>query len=518
MILVRLILATTLAIAVSAMATQQNILLIIADDYGADGSSLYNSTNTGASLPPTPNIKALAQTGVVFSRAYANPVCSPTRACLITGRYSFRTGIGDAIMGPTSPSLKFSEFTLADAFAANSGLGYRVAQFGKWHLATGPGSPNNIGGWPHFAGSIPGALVSYTNWTKTIDGTSTANYTNYETTDVVNDAIAWIQAQGNSPWFAWVAFNAPHTPLHKPPNSLCPHYTGLSGTQADINANPRPYFEAMVEALDTEMGRLLAAVDPAKTHIIFLGDNGTTAQVLQPPYPSARGKSTLYEGGTKVPFIIAGPAVANPNRTNSTLVHAVDLYATILDLAGINMAATVPTNIVVDSKSLVPLLQTNATSTRHLYTELFGDNIVNNQDGRALRNEQFKLIQFNDTHEEFYDLLADPYERTNLLNSALNATQQANYYALTLKLTEYQETLTPPTITAVTHSIGQTSVTVQWQSGLSYVLWRADTPSYLSWVPVSNAIVVTNGTSTVTLTDPNATAVAQFYLIQAKAQ
>src|SRR4051812_1939178 len=80
-----------------APAAQQNILLIIADDYGADSSSLYNSTNAGASLPPTPNIDSLARSGVVFRHAYANPVCSPTRACLITGRYGFRTGVGDVV-------------------------------------------------------------------------------------------------------------------------------------------------------------------------------------------------------------------------------------------------------------------------------------------------------------------------------------------------------------------------------------------------------------------------------------
>src|SRR4051794_13703782 len=96
----------------NASAAQQNILLIIADDYGVDSSSLYNSTNTGASLPPTPNIVSLAQSGVLFRNAYANPICSPTRACLITGRYGFRTGIGDVIVGAGSAVLTSSEFTL----------------------------------------------------------------------------------------------------------------------------------------------------------------------------------------------------------------------------------------------------------------------------------------------------------------------------------------------------------------------------------------------------------------------
>src|SRR4029079_16777403 len=104
----------------------------------------------------------------------------------------------------------------------------------------------------------------------------------------------------------------------------------LSGTTQDINQHPRPYFEAMVEAMDTEMGRLLAAVDRTNTHIIFMGDNGTVGQVIQPPFPAARGKDTLYEGGTHVPFIISSPIVVDPGRTNSTPVNAVDVFSTIL--------------------------------------------------------------------------------------------------------------------------------------------------------------------------------------------
>src|SRR6185295_15070846 len=154
-----------------------------------------------------------------------------------------------------------------DAFAA-SGLGYHLAQFGKWHLALGPNSPRTVGGWTNFAGGIPGAVSSYTNWSKTINGTTTANYTNYATSDVVDDAVNWITGRGTNAWFAWVAFNAPHTPLHKPPTNLAPHYASLSGTTPDINNNPVNYFNAMIEAMDTEIGRLLTAVNRTNTHII----------------------------------------------------------------------------------------------------------------------------------------------------------------------------------------------------------------------------------------------------------
>jgi arylsulfatase B len=496
-------------------AAQQNILLIIADDYGADSSSLYNSTNNGASLPPTPNIISLVTNGVVFRNAYAYPVCSPTRACLITGRYGFRTGIGDVIAGTGSAVLTASEFTLPEVFAANPSLNYQLAHFGKWHLNNLPNSPNNIGGWPHFSGSLVGALANYTNWTKTIDGSSTLNYTNYATTDLVNDAVAWIQSQSNKPWFAWIAFNAPHTPFHKPPNALCPHYTSLSGTQMDINQHPRSYFEAMVEAMDTEIGRLLSAVNRTNTHIIFLGDNGTPGQVIQPPFSSTKAKDTLYEGGTRVPFVIAGPAVVNPGRTNDTIVQAVDVFSTILEMAGISNVTTFTTN-VIDSRSALSAVTTTSNFTRFAYAEKFGTETPS-PDGRALRNTQFKLIQFTNSTEEFYELLSDPYEKTNLLSGAMTASQQANYYSLEMRLGLYQNTLAPPTIATFAFSNGQFSATVPRATNIGFRLWRAAELSELAWLPVTNAVIATNGTN-VTLTDTNAVGAMDFYRVEAKAQ
>ena len=495
-----------------AKAAAPNILLIIADDYGADSSSLYN-TNAAASLPPTPNIVSLAQSGVLFRNAYANPVCSPTRACLITGRHGFRTGVGDVVMGAGSATLSASEFTVAEAFAANPALGYEVAAFGKWHLALGANSPATIGGWPHFAGSLQGAISSYTNWTKTVNGTSTTS-TNYATTDLVNDAVTWIQSKGTNRWFAWVAFNAPHTPLHKPPASLCPHYTSLSGTTADINNNPRKYFEAMTEAMDTEIGRLIATVNRTNTYIIFMGDNGTMGNVIQPPYPSTRGKDTLYEGGIHVPLIIAGPGVSVTNATNQTLVHAVDLFSTILDMAGINVATTIPAGVTIDSKSILPALTNNSSLTRWVYAEKFGTNTAA-ATGRTLRNSQFKLVRFDSGSEKLYDLLSDPYEGTNLLNGVLSDVQLANYYALTLRLCGYQQTLAAPVVSNTAKVNSGVNVTVSRDTNLVYSLWRSPTLEELSWAPVTNPVIGTNG-GYITLTDTNALAGELFYRVVAE--
>jgi arylsulfatase B len=500
----------------SAHAAPKNILLLIADDYGVDSSSLYNSTNNGATLPPTPNLAALASNGVLFTKAYANPVCSPTRACLLTGQFGFRTGVGDVI--DFGPSLGTNLFSLPRMFATNSALGYHVSQFGKWHLAAGPNSPRNTGGWTNFSGSLLGAVANYTNWTKVINGAQTFNYTNYATLDITQDATNWIGARGTNPWFAWVAFNAPHTPLHLPPTNLCPHYANLSGTVGDIAAHPENYFAAMVEAEDTAIGKILSWVNLTNTHVIFLGDNGTANSVIQPPFTNTRAKDTLYEGGTHVPFIIAGPAVFAPNRTNATPANMVDVYSTILEMAGINAAATIPTNNPIDGQSLLAVLRTNnLTLPRYAYSELFGtNNLAVNNGGRTLRDSRWKLIDFTSKADEFYDLAIDPYEKTNLLATAMDATQLGNFYSLTLKLGDYQIAFAPPVITGLGKTNAQFSVTVQRNLTNSYGLWRTSALDGLNWSPLTNALVVTNGASSVTLTDTNAAAAHNFYRVRAQ--
>ena len=512
-----ILLLALLAVGPAVRATPQNILVLIADDYGVDSNSLYN-TNPAASLPPTPRINALKQTGVLFRNAYANPECSPTRACMMTGRHAFRHGVGDAIASAADAQLKAAEFTLPDAFAANPALGYQLAQFGKYHLDLGPNTPNTIGGWPLFSGCIPGAVASYTSWTKTVNGTQTANYSVYATTDTANDAITWIQGHSAQPWFAWVAFNAPHTPLHKPPNSLAPHYTTLSGTAQDIAAHPRSYFEAMCEAEDTEIGRLLDSINLTNTTIIFLGDNGTTNLVIQPPFPNTRGKSTLYEGGIHVPLIIAGNAVVSPNRESTALVHAVDLYSTILDLAGISTAATVPGNITLDSHSLLPILRNTADGERTVYDEIFGSNVAAANVGRCVRNAQYKLIAFTGSGaQEFYDLTADPVETTNLLVGPLTAAQQQNLNCLTLKLAQFQTATAVPVVTTTALSSGQFTITIPRTATTGYALWRAADLACASWAPVGDAVIAL-GATTVQLTDPNATAGQFFYRVLATPQ
>jgi arylsulfatase A-like enzyme len=458
---------------------------------------------------------------VRFTNAYAYPVCSPTRSCILTGRFGLRTGTGNVVSAAAGNALKASEFTLPDAFAANSGLGYQLKHIGKWHLGGANTAPCATGGWPAFSGTMLGEIPNYTNWTKVVTnglpaGTSSSTVTTYATTDQVNDAAAWIQTQrlAGKPWFAWVAFNAPHTPFHLPtPTSLCPHYTTLSGTTQDINAHPLSYYNAAVEAMDTEIGRLLASVDLATTTVIFIGDNGTPNQVLQSPFPAGHGKDTLYEGGVRVPLIICGPQVVSGGRTSDVMTHVVDLYATILELAGISVANTVSSSISLDSQSLMPVLQNQSLVRDRIYVEEF-DTSDATLGGVALRDEHYKLIKKKVGAAEFYDLQADPYETTNLIftgTSALTAEQLSYYNRLRYNFGRYTSATTP-TVSAFGTSGPGFSVTVAQASGTTQTLWSCTDLTTGFWAPVSGATSQVSGAN-LTFTDNSPIPSRVFYSV-----
>jgi hypothetical protein len=220
------------------------------------------------------------------------------------------------------------------------------------------------------AGYMGAAVQDYRNWTKVVNGVS-SNTTLYATTEQANDAIAFIQSRRTNLWFVWLAFSAPHGPINKPPTNILATaaYINLSGTPADINTNGRAYQEAMTQALDTEIGRVIDVV-PTNTDIVFLGDNGSEIQFQQPPYyytnntPDTNGhaKFTLYEGGSRTPCFITGPDVVNGGRTNNTLVNEVDMFQTIQELAGINVAATLPANVIIDSKACFQIIGARPSS------------------------------------------------------------------------------------------------------------------------------------------------------------
>lgn len=395
------------------------LLLVVADDFGVDVSAGY-ADFAGVERAPQPTIEALAARGRVFERAWANPLCSPSRAGLLTGRYAHRHGVGESV-SETSPGLSLDERLLPAAIAA-TGATIPTAAFGKWHLAgtdNGGAEHPNRAGFSHFAGALGGELDDYNRWERTVDG-ETSTVGTYATTRVVDDARRWIDAQGE-PWFALVAFHAPHTPIHAPPAALhdrsdCP--------EGPVGSDAVPCFRAMIQAMDHELGRLLEGLHPDTT-VIFLGDNGTWDEVDQGAWPEGHAKSSLYLGGAWVPLIIAGPEV-EPGRS-AALVDLVDLFPTSLELLGLSVEAAVDPLRPIDGVSLLPHLRDAAVVHPRAFqlSEWFGSRADRAESGQAIGDGRLKRIRFRSGEERLFDIQVDPGEQSPLDPGGLSEEDSA---------------------------------------------------------------------------------------------
>jgi arylsulfatase A-like enzyme len=376
--------------------TPTNVLLVVADDLGVDMVRAYGEHPDAA---PTPNIDALASSGVLFRNAYATPTCSPTRAGILTGRGGARTLLGTPIREYLPEfSLLQSELTLAEVLRDLAPSPIPSAAIGKWHLgstANGDALHPNLQGFGHFAGTLGNLRFGddYFQHAKVVDGVQSTS-TTYATTEQVDDALASIGAM-SEPWFVYLAFNAPHAPFHAPPPGL--HSYVLSGNPDE---EPKLHYRAAVEAMDTEIGRLLATMDPgvrSRTTVIFVGDNGSPAEAVVAPSDPNRVKGTLYEGGVRVPLIVAGPGVRAPGRECQALVSTVDLFPTVAELAGVDpqqLSARAPE---FDGRSLRPYLvrPNHAPMRQYVVAERFvpngpGPYIAT---GWMIRDARWKLIE-----------------------------------------------------------------------------------------------------------------------------
>lgn len=388
--------------------TSPNILFVIADDLGIDAMPGYA---VGAQKPNMPTLERLANSGIRFTQAWASPVCTPTRASLLTGKYGFRTGV---LGVEQSNDLPANERIVQRAMEGR----YSTSVIGKWHVTTNNqyDRPEAMG-VGHYAGLFTGGVNDYSNWLLTTDGSAIRQDT-YMTTALTDLAIDWIAGQ-DQPWFCWLAYFAPHSPFHLPPQAL--HTQGvLPEDEASIAANPLPYYFAMIESVDSELGRLLSSLSSStleNTLIVFIGDNGTPNQVAQAPYAATKAKGSLYEGGIRVPLVVSGYGVSRQGVEDQTLVSAVDLYNTFLEVGGF------PTE-ELDSQSLWPLIHQNGDHERSFnYSEVLGNRA--NRSGYTLWDGRFKLIVLNNGNELFFDLQNDPSEDTNLLATSLSAEAQS---------------------------------------------------------------------------------------------
>ncbi|MGL5853415.1 MAG: sulfatase-like hydrolase/transferase, partial [Phycicoccus sp.] len=258
-----------------ASSGRPNVLVVVADDFGVDASPCY--PDAGEAKPDMPTLESLCGQGVVFDQVWTNPVCTPSRAAMLTGTYGVRTGVG----GVDDP-LPDTEATIHRLLDEQTD--YAASVIGKWHLGGSPDSvqPDNPEqlGVPYYAGVLSGQVEDYSRWPLTVDGETTETDT-YITTELTDRARDWI-AEQDRPWFTWLAYTAPHTPFHLPPDELHSR-DDLTGERADIRERPREYYFAAAEAMDAELGRLLDSLPEGErenTVVAFVADNGSPRQVV----------------------------------------------------------------------------------------------------------------------------------------------------------------------------------------------------------------------------------------------
>ncbi len=445
----------TMTESVGQVNSRPNILFVLVDDLGwadigVNGSQFYE----------TPHINKLARAGMRFDNAYASsPVCSPTRAALLTGRNPARLHITDWIPGfqagpnanPNKPllgpaihnQLPLSEVTLAEVLKAE---GYRTMFAGKWHLGgegflpQDQGFSINKGG--HHKGQPPGGYYSPYNNPQLSDGPDGE----YLTDRLTDETIRFIEGNRQQPFFAYLSLYTVHTPIQAAKRHLDKFTSKAAALQPLLGSAYRregaantklrqdnPAYASMVHAMDENVGRLLAKLDELglsdNTIVVFTSDNGGLSTYLGDKLkptsnePLRAGKAWLYEGGIRVPLIMHVPGTTRPGRVSSQPVTSTDLFPTLLELAGI----TVPGNITLDGLSLAPVLgdATHELDRQALYWHYPHYHGVTWSPGAAIRVDDWKLIEFYEEQRvELYNLADDISEKHDRAEAMPEKTAQ----------------------------------------------------------------------------------------------
>jgi arylsulfatase A-like enzyme len=400
--------------AAPAAASKPNIIHIVADDLGWKDVGF-----NGCADIKTPNIDALATGGAKFTQFYVQPMCTPTRACLMTGRYPFRYGLQTAVIPSVATyGLDTSEWLLPQALKE---AGYKTAIIGKWHLGHGDRKfwPKQRG-FDYQYGAMIGELDYFTHdehgvldWFRDNEPVREEGYT---TTLLGKDAAKYVEAQdASSPFYLYLTFNAPHTPYQAPKEYV--------DRCSSIEDPTRRTYAGMVTALDDEIGRVVAALDRKglreNTIILFHSDNGGTRNAMFSGVmadvskikipcdngPYREGKGMLFEGGCRVCACANWPGRIKPQAVDG-LIHAVDLYPTLAGLAGASTAKAKP----LDGVNVWDVIAEGKPSPR---TEI----IYNVEPFRAaLRQGDWKLIwrTLLPSSVDLYNLAQDPSEKNNL--------------------------------------------------------------------------------------------------------
>jgi arylsulfatase A-like enzyme len=412
--LLAVLLASVAAGPARAVDGKPNIVHIVADDLGWKDVGF-----NGCADIKTPNLDRLAAGGAKFTQFYVQPMCTPTRACLMTGRYPFRYGLQTAVIPSVSDyGLDTTEWLMPQCLKE---AGYRTAIIGKWHLGHADKKfwPRQRG-FDYQYGAMIGELDYFTHdehgvldWFRDNEPVKEQGYT---TTLIGKDAVRWIEKQDASkPFYLYLTFNAPHTPYQAPKEYI--------DRYAAIAEPTRRTYAGMVACLDDEIGRVIAALDRKKlrsnTLIIFHSDNGGTRSAMFAGVmadmskikipcdngPYREGKGTLYEGATRVCALANWPGHIKAQGV-SGLIHAVDLYPTLAALAGASTAKCKP----LDGVNVWGTIAEGKPSPR---TEI----VYNIEPFRAaVREREWKLVwrTLLPSRVELFDLAHDPAEKHDL--------------------------------------------------------------------------------------------------------
>ena len=411
-------------IAQGSSAQRPNFLFILADDLGRHQLGCY-----GSKYYQTPNIDRLATQGMKFTRAYsAAPICSPTRASLMTGKYPARVRVTDFIPGSSSwtntkllapdwnKALPTSEITLAEMLRE---AGYIAGHFGKWHLNIDrknyldrPGDPKSQG--------FDDVLTTYKPNEETNQNPDPRDDP-HNVRRITDRAVAFIEKNRDRPFFCYVAHNSIHRPEMDDPERIA-RYEKKPGAD---NRDNRPVLAAMLERLDSSVGRLMAKVDQLglaeNTVVIFFGDNGMYGDpdTLKP----LRGaKGHLYEASFREPLIVRWPGKVKAGSASDVPVISNDFYPTLAELSGQKL-----TQPDLDGISFVPLIkQTGSISRDALYFHYPHYSPQGGRPGGAIIAGRYKLIVWYEKEidakdsldaVELYDLEKDIGEQHNLAGS-----------------------------------------------------------------------------------------------------
>ncbi len=423
-----------------AAEKKPNVLVFLADDLGQRDLVCYGST-----FYETPNLDGLAKDGAKFTAAYAAcPVCSPTRASLLTGQWPQRTGITDYIGAPRTAkdwkrNTKLIPATYADRLAldaptlakAMKSAGYATFFAGKWHL--GPegywpenqGFDINLGGCDRGGPYGPKGYFSPYNNPRLTDGPVGEHLADRLATETAK----FIEANKDRPFFAYYSFYDVHTPLMAR-EDLRQKYQAKSDklglTEKWGDEGPRKLrltqnhavYAAMVETMDLAVGKVLAKLDELglrkNTIVIFTSDNGGLSTSEGSPtsnLPLRGGKGWMYEGGIREPLLVRWPGTIKAGITLNTPVSSPDIFPTLLEVAGATPAA----GQVLDGASLLPLLKGGSLPDRALFWHYPHYGNQGGAPSAAIRRGDWKLIEWHeDQHIELFNLTTDLSEQKNL--------------------------------------------------------------------------------------------------------